>query len=175
MLRKLAAAKVTTCGLAKCLKGNIPWVLCTGEDGVDVQGARVKSLEYPDGEVLLCGTLLASKWAFVCYLFTFFVCMSVSLCFRVLLVCSWPCLLCWTGVTLCQSASVPARSFVRWMGVSECLWLWFRISLSMYVGVQCACLCVSRWARSSISECEGVPEYCHLPWDQAAQAPQADR
>ena len=50
---------------------------------------------------------------------------------------------------LCQSASVPAHSLVRWMGVSECLWLWFRISLSMYVGVQCACLCVSRWARSS--------------------------
>lgn len=39
---------------------------------MDVQGARVKSLEYPDGEVLLCGTLLASKWAFVCYLFISF-------------------------------------------------------------------------------------------------------
>ena len=72
MLRKLAAVKVTTCGLAKCLKGSIPGVLCIGEEGVDVQGARVKSLEYPGGEVLLCGTLLASKWAFVCYLFTSF-------------------------------------------------------------------------------------------------------
>ena len=42
---------------------------------MDVQGARVKSLEYPDGEVLLCGTLLASKG--VCMLFVYFFCLYV--------------------------------------------------------------------------------------------------
>ena len=79
-----------------------------GEEGVDVQDAGLTSLEYLDGKSLAVEHCLPpSGCLYVVYLLLF-VCMPMSLCFWVLPALS----LCWTGVTLCRSASVPARALV---------------------------------------------------------------
>lgn len=44
-------------------------------------------------------------------------------------------------VAFCVCARARACLWVRWTGVSPCQWLWFRISLSMSVGVH-VCLSV---------------------------------
>lgn len=81
------------------------------EEGVDVRDAGLRSLEYLDGKSLAVEHCLPPSGCLHVVYILLFVCVPMSLCFWVLLVCPRPCL-CWTGVTLCRSASVPARALV---------------------------------------------------------------
>lgn len=133
-LRKSAAVEVTSCGLAKCLKGNMPaslrvWVGRRGGPRGGRSGCMVRGLEYLDGA--LCwppSARLCVVYFCVCP------CLSASRCFCVCLC---------VGQGDFAPVGFGARQGVCRCAGRVCLrrWLWFRISPSMSAGVQ-VCLSV---------------------------------